>query len=88
MNGAASYRLQLSPTADFARPRIDQVVRGAQLRYPGLLAEGVYYWRVRAELSEGNPPWSPPSTFRLLQRSLLAAPELLDSQVEVRRAPP
>jgi hypothetical protein len=70
-------------------PAFGTIVFSADAEGPGLwaalqLAEGVYYWRVRASAAERGPaPFSRPSPFRLIHRPLPEAPQLFDSSIEV-----
>lgn len=70
---AASYRLQVSPAADFSRAVTD-VPNLTTLTYTAAasLPQGVYYWRVQARDAAGNN--SAFSTPRSLKISILRAP--------------
>ena len=58
---ATGYRFQLAREPGFNVPVVDTVTPYADYHHPGVLAPGLYYWRVRV-LAEGGEtgPWSAP----------------------------
>ncbi len=65
-SGAVMYELQYDTDAGFSNPiPYDVLVRGTSRR-PGILSNGVYYWRMRARDVLGNwGLWSAPYTFTI-----------------------
>ncbi|MBI4775133.1 MAG: PKD domain-containing protein [Deltaproteobacteria bacterium] len=56
--GASSYRVQMAPDASFQNPWVDQDTVTTYLNVENA-PEGTYYWRVRANVSGGDPgEWS------------------------------
>lgn len=61
-----TYELQADNTSDFATPEVNQVGIASTTFTSGVLAENVYYWRVRAKYAGANTgPWSIVSTLRI-----------------------
>jgi hypothetical protein len=61
---AATYQIQVSTSQNFTSNAIDRVVTASQLS--ASLAQGDYFWRVRANDSAANPgAWSVTRSFRL-----------------------
>ncbi|MCX6134382.1 MAG: YCF48-related protein [Ignavibacteriales bacterium] len=56
--GAASYRVQLSSTADFSALLFDKSVADTVCPATGLIANTTYYWRVNATDSTGTCKWA------------------------------
>jgi hypothetical protein len=65
---AATYRLQVADSPDFAQPRIDR----SDIRDPGATVdarEGTQHWRVASVLANGDTgPWSEAQTFTRVAR--------------------
>jgi uncharacterized lipoprotein YddW (UPF0748 family) len=53
ISGAGSYKLQISPGADFAKPVLDTNISGTTFPCPNLQNFCYYYWRV-GSIEEGN----------------------------------
>lgn len=88
--GVSRYVLEVSGSQGFEPVAVTETVSGTQTRLVSTLAEGSWYWRVRAAdeaLGEALP--SEPSRFRLIHKAIPDAPELLNPEVEVTpsRAP-
>lgn len=82
--GVSHYRLELSGSRGFEPVQLAQEFTGSTGRLRLDLAEGSWYWRVRAsddDLGEGQP--SAPARFRLIVKAIPAAPELLNPEIEV-----
>jgi photosystem II stability/assembly factor-like uncharacterized protein len=60
VNGATTYRLQLSTNLQFSFLVLDSSVNSSYLSFlvGGLLNSSVYYWRIQASNSAGNGDWS------------------------------
>ncbi len=54
VEGAAAYRFQLSPNSNFSPVTLETVTNHENLTPPSAYAPGTYYWRVRAENSQGG----------------------------------
>ena len=63
--GAASYRVQISATPDFAIPVFDQsgLTSTSTTVSPPLSNNTLYYWRVNATNTSGTSVWSPEWSF-------------------------
>jgi hypothetical protein len=78
------YRVEIASTRDFAHLSLHLDAEGSPLWVRPQLAEGYYWWRVRADEPErGESAFSEPVPFRLIHRPIPEAPELIDSEVEV-----
>jgi len=78
--GAISYRVQISPTFDFAAPTLDQQgVTSTSQTFSGLTAGTTYYWRVAASNGSGTGSWSDVWSFATAQDgpAAPAAPQLV-----------
>ena len=62
--GAASYTLQIALSPSFSSLTASATLPGYSYTYPRALRSGrLYYWRVRANGSNGPSFWSQPRTF-------------------------
>ena len=78
-----SYRFQLSATADFRAPMVDEASL-AEPRFtpPAPLPPGRYYWRVATNSErEGQGPFSDPQRFRRPADGPAAEPPAIDDEV-------
>ena len=85
VTGAARYRVEVAADAAFRQIAFSQPANGPGLWAALDLAEGIYYWRVRAERPRDGERLSPPSAgvaFRLIRRPVLDAPQLFDAAIE------
>ncbi|HYQ87074.1 MAG TPA: glycosyl hydrolase family 18 protein, partial [Bacteroidota bacterium] len=63
-SGAASYRLQVSPSSSFSTTVADQSgITATSCPLTGLQTSTIYYWRVNATNSAGTSAWSGASGF-------------------------
>ena len=77
-----SYRFQLSATADFRAPMVDEASRRAAFHAPAPLPPGRYYWRVATNSErEGQGPFSDPQRFRRPADGPAAEPPAIDDEV-------
>ncbi len=82
--GVARYRLEFSPSPQFETISKTENAASAELRSIVNLAEGIWYWRVRAdEEASGLGPPSQAFHFRLIHRQIPKAPELYSPEIEV-----
>jgi hypothetical protein len=56
---ATGYRFQMDDSSDFGSPIVDMPLAEAGYIPPTPVAEGTYYWRVKATFVGGESPWSP-----------------------------
>ena len=64
VNGATSYRLQVSLSSSFSTTTVDQSgTTSTSYTASGLLTNSTYYWRVNASNAEGTSPFSPVWSF-------------------------
>ena len=82
LSGVTKYRLELSASQEFEPVTRSLEISGAYARIPLDLAEGTWFWRVRAGDAEAGLP-STPARFRLIHRGIPEAPELLNPEIEV-----
>jgi len=74
IEAASRYLVQVSKEADFSDPLIEKAVDEPQFD-AGILGEGQYFWRIRAEHKELGPwPYSESSSFTV--KKPLGAPKL------------
>jgi FecR protein len=85
LTGVGRYRLEVAATESFEAVAWAQEVAGPEVRVAPGLAEGSWYWRVRA--SDGADPGlaSRPSRFRIIHRGIPEAPELYTPEIEIQR---
>jgi hypothetical protein len=78
VDGAISYRWQLSGDSDFSSLISDEAgIPGTTVTGPRLDTGTTYLWRVRAESVQGAGAWSPPQSFQTVQVAPLAPTGLL-----------
>lgn len=66
IEGAASYHLQISNTADFSNLVVDKYVTGASYTPETNLGQGIIYWRLSSKDQSGNESgFSASSSFRI-----------------------
>jgi len=66
IEGAASYHLQISNTADFSNLVVDKYVTGASYTPETNLGQGLIYWRLSSKDQSGNESgFSAPGSFRI-----------------------
>jgi hypothetical protein len=85
--GVSRYLLEVSASQGFEPVAVSEVVSGTQVKLVSTLAEGSWYWRVRAAddaLGEALP--SEASRFRVIHKAIPDAPELLNPEIEVTPA--
>jgi len=58
--GAVSYRFQLDDDQAFGSPLHDTIITETHFKPATPLAEGTYYWRIKAISSQGESPWLGP----------------------------
>ncbi len=58
VSGASSYQIQVDDFSSFLTPVISQTTSSSYYIPSSALADGTYYWRVRALNSCGDGPWS------------------------------
>lgn len=81
--GVTSYELQIAADPEFRQLVHTETVEGTQLRWSKQVPEGLYHWRVRAQVVErGDSPFSQAATFQRLDKPLPAAPKLLGAEPE------
>jgi len=80
---AAEYEVQISADADFARALVEERAFDSHLGWQRALPDGRYFWRVRAVLDGHLGPWSKAVPFRLVERPLPDAPQLINPIIEV-----
>jgi hypothetical protein len=62
--GAGRYRVQLSPSNDFSKLALDQMLENSEAALKEDLVPGGYHWRVASITAEGEQgPWSAPAAF-------------------------
>ncbi|MBL8921909.1 MAG: FecR domain-containing protein [Myxococcaceae bacterium] len=82
--GVSRYLLEVSASQGFEPVTVNEVVSGTQVKLESSLAEGSWYWRVRAAddaLGEALP--SEATRFRIIHKAIPDAPELLNPEIEV-----
>ncbi len=85
--GVSRYLLEVSASQGFEPVAIAETVSGTQVKLPTSLAEGAWFFRVRAAddtLGESLP--SEAARFRVIHKAILDAPELLNPELEVTPA--
>lgn len=85
--GVSRYRLEVSASQGFEPVAVTETVSGTQVKLASTLAEGSWFWRVRAAddaLEEALP--SEASRFRVIHKAIPDAPELLNPEIEVTPA--
>ena len=60
VTAATGYAFQLDDNEDFSSPLVDVMVSQPLYQYPGVMPDGVYYWRVQAETFGMESGWSSP----------------------------
>jgi len=83
--GAALYELLVDNSSDFDSPVIGQnSLTSSNYLAPNPLADGSYYWKVRAKDSQGNwSGWSDTWSFSINQQLLAAPTQLLPANASV-----
>lgn len=85
--GVGRYLLEVSASQSFEPLAVSETVSGTQVKLVSSLAEGSWFWRVRAAddaLGEALP--SEASRFRIIHKAIPEAPELLNPEIEVTPA--
>jgi hypothetical protein len=73
---ATSYKVQLSPAADFSQTVVDTSgLADTTIAVPQLSYARIYFWRVRAENALGMSPWSETYRFRTTQATTVSQEE-------------
>lgn len=87
--GVSRYRLEVSGSQGFEPVTVSELVSGTQVKLASTLAEGSWFWRVRADDALEESLFSEATRFRLIHKAIPEAPELLNPEVEVTpsRAP-
>ena len=84
VENAPLYRVEISKLDDFSTLAFSAQVASNSLWVRDQFPEGQYHWRVRTVQAErGESPFSEPRSFILIDKPLPAAPELIDSALEV-----
>lgn len=85
--GVSRYRLEVSASQGFEPVAISETVSGTQVKLQTSLAEGSWYFRVRAaDDAMGESLASEAARFRVIHKAILDAPELLNPEIEVTPA--
>lgn len=75
---ASAYRLQVSTSSSFSPTTMDQAgITSTSSTIEPLVPGTLYYWRVAAVNGNGEGPFSPARSFRMVSQLLPSAPELI-----------